>query len=420
MSLADVAIRGRMPPGRYPDGKGTGLMLEVSPTGAKRWVMRLRIHGKRTDMRLGPYPVVGLAEARALAEDAWKAARRGEDPRKPKATPAEDAAPPPAPKTLADALAAYVQAHSPAWRSPKTARIWKASVAKHAAGLLTMPTADIGKEDVRAVLAPIWTSAPSTAQDLRTRLESLLSYAIAAGWRDGPNPAAWKDNLQPLLARPDAVHTPRHHPALPWQRVPSFLLYLRRLDAPAACCLHLAILTACRSGEARGADWSEIDLAAALWTIPGSRMKTGTAHRIPLSAPALALLRSLLHEDGRKPASGLVFRNGAGKAFSDMALLAVVKRMHEACILCDEPGWTDEVGQRVTPHGFRSSFRSWCGDHAHPRELAEASLAHAYGSQVEAAYIRTDLLDRRRQLMEAWGTWCAPAPRLLPVQATAP
>lgn len=420
MSLSDVSIRGRMPAGRYPDGRGTGLMLEVSPTGSKRWVQRLRIGGKRTDMSLGPYPVVGLAEARALAEDAWKAARRGEDPRKAKAPPAEDAPPPPAPKTLADALAAYVQAHGPAWRSPKTARIWSASLAKHAGDLMGRPIAEIGREDVRAALAPIWTAAPSTAQDLRARLESLLSYGIAAGWRDGPNPAAWKDNLQPLLARPDAVHTPRHHPALPWPRVPAFLLSLRRLDAPAARCLHLCILTATRSGEARGADWSEIDLSAAVWTIPASRMKAGTVHRIPLSAAAVALLRSMLPEDGRKPASGLIFRNGAGRAFSDMALLAVVKRMHAACILCDEPGWVDEAGQRITPHGFRSSFRSWCGDHAHPRELAEASLAHAYGSAVEQAYVRTDLLDRRRVLMEAWGAHCTPAPRLVPAQASAP
>ena len=259
---------------------------------------------------------------------------------------------------------------------------------------------------MRSVLAPLWGPKLETATKLRTRLEGVLEYAIAAGWRQGPNPAAWRGGLRPLLARPDAIRQTRHHPALAWEHVPAFLSALGRESGNAARALHLAVLTACRSGEVRGADWSEFVLEARLWSIPARRMKSGRDHRVPLSPPAIALLRSMLPEDGAKPPEGLLFPNiRSGKPFSDMALLAVVKRMDAAA--AGGPGWRDSRGERVAPHGFRASFRSWCGDHGHDRDLAEMALAHTVGDETERAYARSDLLARRRTLMDAWGTHCA-------------
>jgi integrase len=210
-----------------------------------------------------------------------------------------------------------------------------------------------------------------------------------------------------LLARPDAIRTTRHHPALPWARVPAFLLALADEDGRAASALALAVLTAARSGEVRGADWSEIDLAAKLWTIPARRMKSGRPHRIPLSDAAISVVRTMLPETGEKPSEGLIFPNPKGEAYSDMALLAVVKRMDDADTKAAGPGWRDEAGQRIAPHGFRAAFRSWCGDHAKDRDLAETALAHAIGDETERAYARSDMLARRRILMDEWAAWCA-------------
>jgi len=348
----------------------------------------------------GPWPRVTLTAARRLAAEAKAAADRGIDPVAAKRTAKAAAA---AAGTLRDAMEGYLAAHGPAWRG-KTEKLIRARLEQHAKGLLQRPVGEIGLEDVRAVLAPIWTTKPETAQRVRAHMEAALEWSIAAGWRSGPNPALWKGGLRPLLARPGAIRRVRHHPALDWRRVPAFLAVLRQQDGNASRCLELATLTAVRSGEARAARWEHIDLDAALWTIPVT--KTGKAHRVPLSATTLRLLRSMLPADGKKPQAGLVFTNGKGATYSDMALLSCVKRLDVAATGAGEPGWRDEHGERVTPHGFRSSFRDWCGDTGQPRELAEMALAHAVGGEVERAYARSDLLERRRALMSAWGELC--------------
>ncbi|MBD0276319.1 MAG: integrase arm-type DNA-binding domain-containing protein [Acetobacteraceae bacterium] len=403
-----------LPPGRHYDGRGDGLCLLVRPAGRRLWVQRLSVGGKVREMGHGAYPAVTLAEARRRARSAKAAADAGQDPlsdrKAAKAAARAPAAAAAAPegRTLRDALEAYLGAHAPAWRSSKTEKLTRAMLERYAGDLLARPVAEIGLEDVRAVLAPLWGPKLETATKLRTRLEGVLEYAIAAGWRQGPNPAVWRGGLRPLLARPDAIRRTRHHPALAWERVPGFLSFLGHERGNAGRALRLAVLTACRSGEVRGADWSEFDLEARLWTIPARRMKSGRDHRVPLSPPALALLHELLPADGAKLPERLLFPNtGTDKPFSDMALLAVVKRMDAADRRAGLPGWRDARGERMAPHGFRAAFRSWCGDHGHDRDLAEMALAHTVGDETERAYARSDLLARRRALMDAWGAHCA-------------
>ncbi len=382
-------------------------MLFVSPTGARKWVQRVRIGTRYREVGHGGYPEVGLAEARRRAAEAKLQIAAGVDPiearRAAKATEIAHLG-----RTLRDAVEGYIGAHGAAWRSEKTATLFRRSLEQHAAGLLARDPVGIGLDDVRAVLAPIWTTKPVLAQKVRSRLEHALEWAAAAGWRPhGQNPAAWRGALRTLLAKPGKVTRNRHHPALPWAQMPAFVAALRDENGNAARCLEFVVLTACRSGEARGACWSEVDLDAATWTIPPGRMKSGKMHRVPLPGAALALLRAMLPAGGKKP-PGLIFPNSrTGEEFSDAALLALVRRMDEAATRAGGAGWRDEHGERATPHGMRSAFRDWCGDSGQPREVAEAALAHAMGSATERAYARSDLFDRRRALMEAWAGLCA-------------
>lgn len=412
--LTDVAVKNAKP-GRHSDAKGSGLMLEVRPSGGRFWLQRIMVGGKRRDLGLGSYPDVSLSEARARAQANREAVAAGRDILAERAAAKAAAAAPaePAPdRTFAAALDAYLAAHGAGWRNPKTARQAKEAMQKHAAALLPRHVAEVDVAAVHAVLAPIWATKAALATKLRGRLEGVCEWAIAAGWRSGPNPAAWKGALRPLLARPESVLRNKHHAALPWQRVPAFMAALNAEAGNAARCLAFTILTACRSGEARAAVWGEVDLAAAVWAVPAGKMKSGRAHRVPVAPAAVALLRGMLPADGSMPAAdALIFPNPEGAAYSDMGLLAVLKRLDAASLDADEGGWRDEVGARITAHGFRSSFRDWAGDNGHPRELAEAALAHAFGDATERAYARSDLFARRRALMDAWAEHAAGAPQ---------
>jgi integrase len=236
------------------------------------------------------------------------------------------------------------------------------------------------------VLSPIWTTKTETATRLRQRIEAVLDYATVHGLRSGPNPAAWKGNLDKVLAKPAKLKKVQHHRALPIDEMPAFVDALRQREGMLARCLEFVVLTACRSGEARGARWSEIDLAAKLWTIPPERMKAGKPHRVPLSAEALAVLEALPRIAG----TDLVFPAPRGGQLSDMALLAVMRRM----------------GVDAVPHGMRSTFRDWCSERtAYPRDVAEMALAHAIGDKVEAAYRRGELLEKRRRMMADWASF---------------
>jgi integrase len=247
-----------------------------------------------------------------------------------------------------------------------------------------MVTADIDTPSVLRVLDPIWTNKSETASRLRGRIEAVLDFATAKGLREGPNPARWKGNLALTLPAKRKVSTVKHHPAVPVKDMPNFFKALRSREGMAARALEFLTLTAARSGEVRGAQWNEIDLAKKIWVVPAERMKAKREHRVPLSAQVIALLRSL---DSRET-GGLVFpgRKPTTK-LSDMALTAVMRRMEIEAV----------------PHGLRSSFRDWVGEEtAYPSEVAEMALAHTVGNAVEAAYRRGDLFEKRRAMMDEW------------------
>lgn len=231
------------------------------------------------------------------------------------------------------------------------------------------------------VLEPIWQTKTETASRLRGRIESVLDFATVRGYRTGDNPARWRGHLDAILPTPTKIQKRQHHPAMPIDEVPAFMRTLRGIDGVAALALQFVILTAARSGEARGARWVEVDLDTAVWIVPGDRMKAGAEHRVPLSMQAVQLLRSVPR------ASEFVFPAPRGGVLSDMTMTAVMRRL----------------GLDYVPHGFRSSFRDWCGERTnYPRELAEAALAHTLKNRVEAAYRRGDALERRRPLMQGW------------------
>ena len=379
-------------PGMYPDGGG--LYLQITAHGAS-WVYRYMLHGRARTMGLGPLALYGLAEARAKAQDARRLRHEGIDPieaRHAQAVQQRLAAA--REMTFRQCAARLIEAMRPSWRSRVHASQWETTLATYADPVIgTLPVASIDTALVLRVLEPIWTAKPETASRLRGRIEAVLDWATARGYRQGENPAHWRGHLDKLLPARTKVARVEHHAALPYAELPSFLLALREQQGAAARALEFAILTAARSGEVRGARWSEIDLIDKVWTIPARRMKGGREHRIPLAPRALAIMREMhAHAD-----DGFVFPgNRPGKPFSKMAIPDVLHRM----------GRGD-----VTVHGFRSSFRDWAAETTgYPNHVVEQALAHAIGNAVEKAYRRSDLFDKRRKLMGAWATFCTSTP----------
>lgn len=376
-------------PGLHFVGGVAGLALQVMPSGARSWILRIQVGGRRRDMGLGGYPDVTVAGARDAAREARAKAKAGVDPiEDAKAARSALAASRLAAKTFRQCATAYVAAHKAGWKNAKHAKQWSSTLETYAYPLMgNMLVRDIALPHVLAVLEPIWTKKTETATRLRGRIESVLDWAAAREYRTGLNPARWKGHLDKMLAAPKKIAKPEHHAALPVSEVGAFMLALRQQDGTGARALEFAILTAARSGEVRGAEWSEIDLDAAVWTIPAERMKMGKEHRVPLSGAAVTLLRHLpVIKD-----NDLVFPAPRGGELSDMTLTAVIRRMK-----------VDAV-----PHGFRSSFRDWCAERTnYPSQVAEMALAHAIGDKVEAAYRRGDLFDKRRRLMAEWATFC--------------
>jgi integrase len=284
-----------------------------------------------------------------------------------------------------------VAALSPGFRNQKHCAQWTSTLATYAAPLRTMPVDTVSTDDVLSVLKPIWTVKPETASRVRGRIEKVLDAAKAKGFRAGENPARWRGHLDHLLPRPSKL-TRGHHAAMPYEEVPAFIASLRERDALAAVALELCILTAARSGELLGMRWDEIDLQNALWSLPAGRMKAGRPHRVPLSTPAVAILRTL---EGSKRTEFVFADHAPGKPLSNKAMDMVLRRM----------------GVDVTVHGFRSSFRDWAGNETpSPREVVETALAHVIGDKAEQAYRRSDALEKRRKLMEAWAAYCTAAP----------
>jgi integrase len=388
LSAAKVAKETK--PGLYADGGGLYLRITAGKKAGKRWVFLYRrpADGKRCEIGFGGTSAVPLAKARKKADEARALVADGKDPLA--SRQAAQRMP-----TFGELADQHVKAMGQSWSNPKHRAQWEMTLKVYAKPLRDKPVNAIATADVLEVLRPIWQTIPETASRVRGRIENVLDAAKVQGFRSGENPAAWRGHLKLILpARPKL--TRGHHAAMAIDDLPEFMASLRTRPAVAARCLEFAILTAARSKEALGARWYEMDLAAKVWTIPPldpvtgeKRMKGGRPHRVPLSDRAVAILQEL--EPLRD--SDYVFPGQrAAQPLSSMALEMILRRMKV---------------EGVTVHGFRSTFRDWCGNRtSYPRELAEHALAHVIGDKAEQAYRRDDALERRRPMMEAWAAFC--------------
>lgn len=384
LSPRKVATAG---PGRHEDGGG--LRLTVAKTGAKKWLLRFTIRGKRREMGLGSYPDVSLAEARQRASEARLLAASGTDPIEARRVALEEI------PSFTSCAARYIRAHRHGWRNRKHGRQWVSTLKRYVRPVIGEKAIDtVSTEDVLKVLSPIWTTKTETAKRIQGRMENILDYAAAHQYRDSMNPARWRGHLDKLLPKPSRVKPVSHHPAMPYSEVPAFMQELAANPCTSSCALRFLILTACRTSEVLQAQWSEIDSRNGVWTIPACRMKAGREHRVPLVPEALAILESVPRIEGNP----YIFAGAKkGRPLSNLALLQLMRGMGY--------GVNGERGPYV-PHGFRSSFRDWSGEvSTFPRDVAEMALAHVIENKVEAAYRRGDLFAKRTRMMQQWAQY---------------
>lgn len=364
-------------------------------------------------MGLGSTEFVTLAQARQLALDGRRQLAHKIDPigaRQAAERAAKVAQATARVNNFAAVAERYISAHEASWRNPKHRAQWRSTLEAYVYPVLgEMAVRDITTDDVMRALRPIWQKKAETASRVRGRIEAILDAAAAEGVRAGDNPARWRGHLAKLLPAHKRFATVRHHPALPFEQMPVFMAELRTRVGTSARALEFMILTAARTGEVRGARWCEIDFNDAVWTVPKERMKANREHRVPLSAPALALLRACNPPAEGRDRSGYLFPGEQPqKPLSDMGLDMLLRRMNEVPG-GGPPRWRDRAGEPIVPHGFRSTFRDWCSEATdYPRDLAEAALAYASKDKTEAAYRRGDALEKRRQIMRHWATFCAP------------
>jgi integrase len=391
--LTHATVKNAVRRGYY--GDGGGLYLQVSGSAAKSWVFRYRVGDKLNEMGLGPLHTVGLAEARTKARRCREQRLDGLDPlvtRKAEKVRAKlDAARAMTFRACADA---YIAMHKAGWRSPKSLTAWEGTLGAYVHPVLgALPVQAIDTALVTKAIEPIWTEKPETASRVRGRIESILDWASARGYRSGENPARWRGHLDKLLPKKSKVRRVEHHAALPYPEIATFIAELRQQEGSAAEALEFAILTTARTSEVLGARWEEFNPTERLWTIPATRMKAGKEHRVPMSDAALAIVeRMAAIRQGY-----FVFPGGRpGRPLSNMSMLMLLRRM----------GRDD-----LTVHGFRSSFADWAAERtSFQREVREMSLAHTVDDKVEAAYRRGDLFQKRRQMMDAWARFCTTAP----------
>lgn len=375
-ALSAAFVRTVIEQGKYNDGNG--LFLKVDPSGAKRWIQRIVIRGKRTEMGLGSASLVSLAEARELALENRKLARQGGDPLKAKREAQ-------AVLTFEEAARKVHEIHTPTWRNAKHAAQFLSTLETYTFPRMgRLRVNDVTTADVLAVLQPIWLEKPETARRVRQRIGTVMKWAVANGWR--------QDNPAQAIAQalPKQTKAQEHRKSMPYNEVGDFLRVVSGSNAGqfTKLALELVILTASRSGEVRLADWSEFELETAIWTRPAKRMKSGKEHRVPLSKRAIEIL-----EEARAlgTGEGLVFPGTVvGKPLSDMTLSKLVR----------------ELGYDVHVHGFRTSFKTWAQEQTNsPRDVSEAALAHVVKDKAEAAYARSDFMEKRRSLMERWANY---------------
>ncbi len=366
--------------GMYPDGNG--LYLQVTASGGKSWVFRYQRDGRAHWLGLGPLRLVGLAEARGKALKLQKDLLDSIDPAEARKARAG--------RTFGEVAALYIKEHTPGWRSPIHLRQWRSSLENHVLPKIgSKPVAEVNVEDVLACIRPIWSNMPTTADRVRNRIELVIAYSMARGWRlTGPNPAAWRGHMEKLLPAKGKVAGVKHLTSLPYQLIPALMQRLAEIDSPSARALQVTILTGTRTSEALGMMWCELDLDAGLWVIPPSRTKNGKEHRVPLAPATVAILRQQREITGDQE---LIFAGERrGRSLS-------VDTMHRLLRWLKVPG---------TVHGMRSSFRQWiaeCTDA--PHEIAEMALGHVVGDAVVRAYQRSDLIARRRKLAQDWAAF---------------
>ena len=366
---------------------GGGLWLRVGRGGSKSWAFRYMLNRKAREMGLGGLAKVGLADARKKAAPLRLLLAEKVDPiEHRKAARAAKNVEAARTMTFDQCAAAYIKAHEIGWRHPKHRVQWTSSLARHVSPVFgSAPVSSIDVGMVMNVLEPLWAKTPETASRIRGRIESILDWAKALGFRGGENPARWRGHLDHLLPARPKVRKVKHYRALPYTHVGSFMNELRLRIGVGAAALEFLILTAARSSEVADARWTEIDLGARMWIVPAERMKGGREHRVPLSDAAMAVL-------ARMPITGseFIFTNEPGRGLGKGALAKQIK------------------GRNCTVHGFRSSFRDWAAEStSYPNHVVEAALAHTISDKVEKAYRRGDLFEKRRRLMANWASWCA-------------
>ncbi|PLW82519.1 integrase [Kineobactrum sediminis] len=394
--LKPISLKG-LPNGWHADGGNLYLFVRGN---SRNWIFRyVAPDGTRRNMSLGPLRGLTLARARDVARELVIKVKDPVNPidpmREAQSKRQEEKATEEFKRTFKQCADAFIESKRHGWKNAKHASQWEATLNTYVYPKIgSMAVNEIDTPHIVSVLEPIWHVKSETASRVRSRMENIISWATVSKFREGENPARWRGHLDHIFPPVRKVTAVKHHPALPYHRLPEFITILRKRAGMGARALEFTILTAARSGEVRGATWDEINLNQGTWTIPGSRMKTGKEHRVPLTDAAIELLQAL----PRVAKNPLVFpgsKNGA--PMSDMSLTAVLRRIGE---------------QEITVHGFRSTFRDWSAEQTtYPREACELCLAHTVGDAVERAYRRGDLFDLRKQLMADWASFCSSSNR---------
>jgi integrase len=380
----------------HPVGGVAGLLLQITPSGAKSWIYRTTVGGKRRSIGLGGYPDVTLSQARDLARERKATIRSGIDPvEEQKANKRKLVAAQLSTMTFEDAAKAYIKKKDAEFKNPRQTEQWHSSLATYAYPKLgRMPVADIGLPHIKAVLDPIWETKTETAKRVQARIENILGWSATHGYRSAENPARWQGYLDKVYPSPAKIKKKRHHAALPVTDLPGFMSELRQMKGDAARALEFLILTAARTNEVigdkriskTGIAWEEIDFERRVWTVPAERMKSGKEHRVPLSDRAIEILEGMPRQYAH------VFTGTKGSIASNNNLSAVLKRM----------------GVSATVHGFRSTFKDWAREYtAYHDEVSELALAHVNSDETRAAYARSQLIEKRRLLMGEWKEFCS-------------
>ncbi len=387
--LGALEVKRISEPGFHAVGTVSGLYLNVKPSGAKSWILRAKVGKSRSEIGLGGYPTVTLAQAWERAREALTSIREGKNPIAERKSVREAIE-----WTFKACALSYIETHRPSWRNAKHAQQWENTLTTYVYPHFGHKhVSDVDTDDVLAAIKKEWSTKNETMVRVRNRIELVLAWAAAQGHRPkGFNPAQWRGHLDQVLPKPSKVNNRKHFEAVPINSMYDFMQRLELVKGISARCLEFTVLCACRSGMTRGALWSEIDLKAALWSIPGSRMKAGRPFRIPLSERAVKILEKLPRTvDASGQLSDLVFVSNRGiKPLSNMSMTLIMRRM----------------GLTAVPHGFRSSFTDWVSEHTHyPRDVREMALAHAIGDETEEAYRRGDLFEKRRNMLNDWANF---------------